>query len=147
MTTGKTIALTRQMFVSKIMSLLFNILSRFVRAFLPRSKHLLISWLQSLSSDFGAQENRIRHWLHFIPSICHEVIGLDAMFFEYWVWSQLFQSPLSHSSRGSLVPLHFLPLGWCHLHIWGCWYFSQQSWFQLRLHPARHFAWCTLRRS
>ena len=59
--TGKTIALTRQMFVSKVMSLLFNTLSRFVIAFLPRSKHLLISWLQSLSSDFGAQENKICH--------------------------------------------------------------------------------------
>ena len=59
--TGKTIAFTRQMFVSKVMSLLFNTLSRFVIAFLPRSKHLLISWLQSLSSDFGAQENKICH--------------------------------------------------------------------------------------
>ena len=50
MTTGKTIALTRQTFVSKVMSLLFNMLSRFVIAFLPRSKRLLISWLQSLSA-------------------------------------------------------------------------------------------------
>ena len=50
MTTGKTIALTRRTFVSKVMSLLFNILSRLVIAFLPRSKHLLISWLQSLSA-------------------------------------------------------------------------------------------------
>ena len=50
MTTGKAIALTRQTFVSKLMSLLFNMLSRFVIAFLPRSKRLLISWLQSLSS-------------------------------------------------------------------------------------------------
>ena len=50
MTTGKTIALTRQTFVGKVMSLLFNMLSRFVIAFLPRSKHLLISWLQSPSA-------------------------------------------------------------------------------------------------
>ena len=50
MTTGKTIALTRQTFVGKVMSLLFNVLSRLVIAFLPRSKHLLISWLQSLSA-------------------------------------------------------------------------------------------------
>ena len=41
-------------------------------------------------------------------------------------------------------PLHFLPLDWYHLHIWGCWYFSQQSWFQLMIHPAQHFSWCTL---
>ena len=50
MTNGKTIALTRQTFVGKVVSLLFNMLSRFVIAFLPRSKHLLISWLQSLSA-------------------------------------------------------------------------------------------------
>ena len=57
MTTGKTIALTRRIFVRKVMSLLFNTLSRFAVAFLPRSKHLLLSWLQS-PSDFGAQENK-----------------------------------------------------------------------------------------
>ena len=60
------------------------------------------------------------------------------------VLSQLFHSPLSLSSRGSLVLLCFLPSGWCHLHIWGYWYFTWQSWFQLVLHPAQHFAWCTL---
>ena len=59
MSTGKTIALTMQIFVKIVMSLLFNTLSRFVIAFLPRSKYLLISWLQSSSSDFGAQENEI----------------------------------------------------------------------------------------
>ena len=58
MTTGKTIALTIRTFVGKVMPLLFNMLSRLVIAFLPRSKHLLISWLQSPSaSDFGAHEN------------------------------------------------------------------------------------------
>ena len=58
--------------------------------------------------------------------ICHEVLRLNAMIFvfECWVLSQLFNSPLSPSSRVSLVPLHFLPLKWYHLHIWGCWYFS-----------------------
>ena len=50
---------------------------------------------------------------------------------ECWALSQLFHSPLSLSSTGFLVPFHFLPWGWCHLHIWGYWYFSQQSWFQL----------------
>ena len=61
MTTGKTIALTRRNFVGKVMSLIFNMLSMLVIAFLPRSKHLLISWLQSINlicSDFGAQENK-----------------------------------------------------------------------------------------
>ena len=79
----KTIALTIRTFVSKVMSLLFNMLSKFVIAFLSRSKCLLI-------------------------------------------------------------PLCFLPLRWGHLHIWGYWYFSQKSWFQLVLHPAWHSAWCTL---
>ena len=60
-TTGKTITLTRWTFVGKVMSLHFNMLSRLVITLLPRSKRLLISWLQSLSSDFGAQENKICH--------------------------------------------------------------------------------------
>ena len=60
MTTGKTIALTRRTFVDKEMSLLFNMLSRLVITFLPRSKHLLISWLQvTICSDFGAQKNKV----------------------------------------------------------------------------------------
>ena len=53
--------------------------------------------------------------------------------FECWVLSRLFHCPLSPSSRGSLVHLHFLLLEWYHLHIWGCWYFSQESWFQLAI--------------
>ena len=138
----------------------------------------------------------------FSPSICHEVMGLDAMIIDFsmWVLSQLFHYLLSpsrsfHPSRSSLIPLHFLPLEWYHLHIWserkwkwkwscsvlsdslrphgfylpyqvpllmgfsrqstgvGChfllhiwsyWYFSWQSWFQLVIHPAIHFSWCTL---
>ena len=59
MTTGKIIALTRQTLVGKVMSLLFNMLSRLVITFLPRSKCLLISWLQSPSSDFGAPKNKV----------------------------------------------------------------------------------------
>ena len=67
MTTGKTIALTRQTFVVKVMSLLLNMLSRLVITFLLRSKHLLISWLPSPSSDFGAQENKVCHCFHCFP--------------------------------------------------------------------------------
>ena len=59
MTTGKTIALTRWTFVGRVMSLLFNVLSRLVITFLPRSKHLLISWLQSPSGDFGAPKKKV----------------------------------------------------------------------------------------
>ena len=69
MTTGKTIPLTTRPFVSKVMSLLFNTLSRSVIAVLPRNKHLLTSWLMSQSSDFGAQETKIYHRFHFLPSI------------------------------------------------------------------------------
>ena len=64
-----------------------------------------------------------------------------SLFFKCWVSSQLFHSPLLPSSRGSLVPLCFLPLGWCHLHTWVYWYFSLQSWFQLMIHPAWHFTY------
>ena len=68
MTTGKAIALTRQTFFGKEISLLFNMLSRFVIAFLPRSKHFLILWLQvTICSDFGAQENKVFHYFHCFP--------------------------------------------------------------------------------
>ena len=80
MTTGKTIALTIWTFVGKVMSLLFNVLSRFSIAFLPMSKCLLIFMVAvTVHSDFGAQENRICHCFHSSPPICHEVMGLDAM--------------------------------------------------------------------
>ena len=112
MTTGKTIALTTWTSVSKVMSLLFNMLSGFVIVFLPRSKHLLISWLQStICSDFGAQENKICHGYHFFP-VCHEVMGPDAMAFVFWIltFKPDFSLLFSPSSRDSLVPLRFLPL-------------------------------------
>ena len=75
MTTGKTIALMRQTFVGKVMSLLFNMLSRLVITFLPRSKHLLISWLQSPSS-VTLEPPQIKS-ATVSPSISHEVMGLD----------------------------------------------------------------------
>ena len=78
MTTGKTIALTRQTFVSKVMSLLFNMLSRLVIVFLPRRNYLLISWLQSPSAVI-LETKKIKSVTVSIvfPSICHEVMGLD----------------------------------------------------------------------
>ena len=81
MTTGKSIALTRWTFVGKVMFLLFNILSRFVIAFLPRSKCLLISWLQSPSAVI-LEPKKIKCVTVSIvsPSVCHEVMGLDAIF-------------------------------------------------------------------
>ena len=77
MTTGKTIALTRQAFVDKVISLLFNVLSRLVITFLPRSKHLLISWLQSPSAVI-LEPLKIKS-ATVSPSICHEVVRQDAM--------------------------------------------------------------------
>ena len=105
MTTGKTITLTIWTFVGKVIFLLFNMLSRFVIAFLPRSKCLFYS-------DFGAQENKVCHCFHCFPIYlpwsdgtgCHDLSFLNVEFL-----SQLFHSPLSPSSRGSLVSLHYLP--------------------------------------
>ena len=104
MTTGKIIALSIWTFVGKVMSLLFNILSRLVTTFLPRNKCLLISWLRSTSAVIFEP-----------PKIMSLTVSIDQMpwcsFFECWVLSQLFHSPLSLSSRGFLVPLHFLHKG------------------------------------
>ena len=87
MTSGKTIALTIWTFVSKVVSLLFNMLSNFVMAFLPRSKHLLIAWLQW----FWSPQNSI-----VSPSVCHEVMGPDAVILVFWMLSfkPIFHSPL-----------------------------------------------------
>ena len=80
MTTGKTIALTRRTFVGKVMSLLFNVLSMLVITFLPRSKRHLISWLQSPSAVIlEPPKNKVSTVSTLSSSICHEVMGLDAM--------------------------------------------------------------------
>ena len=125
------------------MSLLFNMLPRLVIAFLPKSKHLLISWLQSPSVVIFLEPKKIKSVTVSIvfPSIYHEVMGPDAMIFVFWMSVKPAFSP---SSRSSLVPLRFLSLEWCHLHIWGYWCFSWKSWFRLMIHSAQHFTWCTL---
>ena len=80
MNTGKTIALTRWTLVGKVMSLLFNMLSSLVITFLPRSKHHLISWLQSPSAMILVPKKIKFVTVSIVsPSICHEVMGLDAM--------------------------------------------------------------------
>ena len=82
MTTGKTIVLTRQTFAGKAMSLLFNMLSRLVITFLPRSKRLLISWLQSPSAVILEPKKINSDTVSTVsPSISHEVMGPDAMIF------------------------------------------------------------------
>ena len=111
MTTGKTIALTRWTFVGKVMSQLFNMLSRLVITFLPRSKRLLISWLQSPSAViFGPQKNKVGHCSHCFPiyslwgdgTRCHDLSFLNVEFLANFF-------TLSLSSRVSLVLPHFLP--------------------------------------
>ena len=99
MTTGKTIALTRRSFVGKVMSLLFNMVSRLVIAFLPRSKWLLISWLQSPSEVILEPKKTKSHTVSIVsPFICHEVMGPDAMILVFWMLS--FKPAFSVSWRG-----------------------------------------------
>ena len=88
MTTGKTIALTYTDIFGKVMSLLFNVLSSFVIAFLPRSKHLWISWLQSPSAVI-LEPKKIKSATVsiFSPSICHKVMGPDDMVLVFWMLS------------------------------------------------------------
>ena len=139
MTTGKATPLTRRTFVHNTF-LFFNTPTRFVIVSLPRGKCLFISWLQSLQSLSAviSEPKKIKSVTAsiFSPSVRHEVMGPDAIIIS-----------LSPSWRGFSVPLHFLPLEWNHLYIWGCWYFSQHSWFHLVIDPARHFAWYTLHRN
>ena len=95
MTIGKTISLTRWTFVGKVMSLHFNMLSRFVIAFLPKSKRLLISWVQSVTicSDFGAPQNKVCHCVHCFPiylpwsdgTRCHDLSFLNVEFYFFFL--------------------------------------------------------------
>ena len=141
MTTGKTIALTRWTFIGKVVSLLFNMQSSFDIAFLPRSKCLLILWLQSPPAVILEPQNTKSLTVSIVsPSICHEVMGLDAMILVFWMLSFKPDFSLSFStfikkffSSSSLYTIKEVSSA-----------YSLQSWFQLMLHPAQHFAWCTL---
>ena len=91
MTTGKTIALTRQTFVGKVMSLLFNMLSKLVITFLPRSKRLLMSWLQSpYAVIMEPQRINSATVSTVFPSICHEVMGPGDLILVFWMLSFVF---------------------------------------------------------
>ena len=147
MTTGKTIALTRGIFVGKVMFLLFNMLSSFVIAFLPRSKHLLISWLQSLSTVIlEAKKIKSVTASTFPPSICLEVMGLDAMILVFWMlnfkpgfsfFSSTFIKRLFSSSL--LSAIRVVSSAYLRLLI-----FLLTILIPIVLHPAPHFVWCTL---
>ena len=110
---------------SNVGNIHFNMLSTLVIAFLTRSNCLLISWLQSLPAVILEPKKINCHCFHYSPIYlpwsggCHNLST-----FECRVLNQLFYSPLSPLSGGSLVPLHFLTEEWCHLHIWGYWHFS-----------------------
>ena len=116
MTTGKTIALTRWIFVGKVMSLLFNILSRLVITFLPRSKRLLISRLQSPSAVILEPPKwsltLFPLFPHLFPMKWWDQMSWSS-FSECWVLSQIFHSPFSLSSKGSLVLLRFSMSEYC----------------------------------
>ena len=126
MTTGKTIALTRWTFLGKVMSLLFNMLSRFVIAFLPKSNCLLILCLQSPTAVIlEPKKTKSLTVSMYPPPIYHEVMGLDAMIFIFWMFvlTQLFtllfhlhhkkkkQKTNKQTKKNTLVAFHFLPLG------------------------------------
>ena len=147
LTTEKIIHLTIWTFVSKVMSLLLNTLSRFVITLLPRSKNLLISWLQSPSAVI-LEPQKIKSVTVSIvsPSICHEVMGLDAMISVFCMLS--FKQSFSLSSftfikrlfsSSSLSAIRVVSSVYLRLLI-----FLPQSWFQLVLLPAQSFSWCTL---
>ena len=147
MTTGKTITLTRRIFVSKVMSLLLNMLSRLVLTFLPRSKCLLISWLQSPSAVTLEPKKIKSDTVSTVsPSISHEVMEPDAMIFVFWMLS--FKPTFSPSftfikrlfSCSSLSAIRVVSSAYLRLLMLLLAIFD----FQLVLHPAQHFSWCTL---
>ena len=156
MTTGKTMALTRWTFVGKVMSLLLNMLSRLVIAFLPRSKHLWISRLQS-SSVVILEPKKITSVTVSIvsPSICHEVLGPDTIFV---FWMLIFKPTFSHSSftfikkllsSSSLSAIRVVLCVYLRLLIFLPWSqgntLDSSLWFIQRvIHPTWHFTWCTL---
>ena len=160
-TTGKAIALTGQTFVCRLMSLLFNMLSRFVIAFLPRSKSFWIPWLHSASGVI-LELRKVKSVS--VSTLCLSFImkWWDRMpwpsFFECWVLSQLSHCPLWLSSvqtlhflltfsqmtmSSSCLRLSYAHLSYAYLHIWG-WSFSPLSWFQVVLRWVCPFVWCTL---
>ena len=140
MTAGKTIALTRWTFLGKVMSLLLNMLSRLVITFLPRSKCLLISCLQSPSAVIlKPRKIKLATVSTISPSICYEVMGTDAMILVFWMLS--FKPTFSLPSftfikrlfsSSSLSAMRVVSSAYLRLLI-----FLWQSWFQLVLHPAQ----------
>ena len=141
----KNHSLTIWTFVSKVMSLLFNMLSRFFIAFLPRSKHLLISWLQSPCAVILEPKKVSLSLFPLFPVYLSWSDGTGCHDLCFWMLSfkPTFSLPSFILIKRLFSSSHFLPLGWYHLHIWGCCCFPGLSWFQLVFHPAQRFTWCT----
>ena len=146
MTTGKTIALTRWTFIGKVMSLLFNMLSRLAIAFLARRKHLLISWLQSSSALILEPKKIAYHCFHCFPislpwsdgTRYHDLHFLMLSFKPTFSLSSfIFIKRLFSSS--SLSAIRVMSSAYLRLLIFLSW-----SWFHLVLPLAQHFSWCTL---
>ena len=148
MTTGKNIALTRQTFVDKVMSLLFNMLPRLVITFLPRSKCLLISNSMvavTICSAFEGPKNKVSHCFHCFPIYLPWSDGARCHYHSFLnveLWANFF-TLLFHFHQEALSSALLSAIRGCHLHIWGYWYFSWQSWFQLVIHLVWHFT-CSL---
>ena len=150
MTTGKNIALTRWTFVDKVMSLLFNMLSGLVITFLPRSKCLLISWLQSPSAVILEPPKIKSATVYTVsPTICHEVMGPDIMILVFWMLS--FKPTFSLSSftfikklfsSSSLSAIRVVSSAYLRLLI-----FLPAILIPACALPAQGFSWCTLHRS
>ena len=133
-------------FVGKVISLLFNMLFRLVITFLPRSKLLLISWLQSPSAVI-LETKKIKSLTVSIvsPSICHEVMGPNAMILAFWMLSFNFFTLLFHFHQEALQFFFtFCHKGWCHLHTEVIDISPSNLDSRLVFHPARHFSWYNL---
>ena len=146
MTTGKTIALNTSTFVGKVVSLLFNTLMWFITTFLPRSKCVNFTAAVTFCSDFGAQEDQVCHCFCCFPIYLQWSDGTRYMIFIFWMLS--FTPAFSLSSftfitrlfsSSSLSAIRVVSYTYLRLLL-----FLQQSRFQLELHPAWHFIWCTL---
>ena len=139
MTSGKTI----WTFVSRVKPLLFNTLSRFIITFLPRRKHLLISWLQSSSTVILEPKKRKSVTTpNFPPSFCCEVMGPDAKILVFLTFSfkpDFSLSPFTLIKR--LFSSSFSPITLVSSAYLSWWCFCL-SWFQLVTHPDQHFSWC-----
>ena len=139
MTTGKTIALTRRTLAKWYLCFLIRNVGFYSFSSMQQASLNFVVAV-TFCSDFGAQENKICHCFHFFPLfVCHKVMGPDAMIVVFWMLSLRPSFSLSSFTllkrlfSSSLLPVIRVV---CHLHIWGCWYFSQQSGFQLVFHVA-----------